>query len=128
MKKKAKGQKAPLKPIIVSYPMELVHIDFLQIKSCNGKIEDVLVATDHFTKYAQAYPCRNQKATTTARVLWEQFIRHYGFPQKIISDQGRNFESQLIKDLCAMALVITSGPLHITLNQMVSVRDSIPHC
>ena len=114
MKRKAKGQKAPLKPIIVSQPMELVHIDFLQIEPCKGKIEDVLVVTDHFTKYAQAYPCRNQKATTTARVLWEQFIRHYGFPQKIISDQGRNFESQLIKDLCAMAGVekIRTTPYH----------------
>ena len=50
IKRKAKGQKAPLKPILVSQPMELVHIDFLQIEPCKGKIEDVLVVTDHFTK------------------------------------------------------------------------------
>ena len=28
---------------------------------------------------------------------------HYGFPEKFISDQGRNFESDLIKELCKIA-------------------------
>ena len=31
------------------------------------------------------------------------FIRHYGFPEKFLSDQGRNFESELISELCKLA-------------------------
>ena len=31
--------------------------------------------------------------------MWDNFICHYGFPEKFISDQGRNFESDLIKEL-----------------------------
>ena len=34
-----------------------------------------------------------------AKTLWDQFFVHYGFPEKILSDQGRNFESQLIGEL-----------------------------
>ena len=39
---------------------------------------------------------------TTARALWDMFIVHYGLPEKIMSDQGCNFESQLVADLCKL--------------------------
>jgi len=35
--------------------------------------------------------------------LWENFIIHYGFPEKIHSDQGADFESKIIKELCDLA-------------------------
>ena len=40
-----------------------------------------------------------------AKTLWDQFFVHYGFPEKILSDQGRNFESQLISELCKLTQV-----------------------
>ena len=61
--------------------------------------------TDHFTRYAQAFPTRNQLAKTTAKIIFENFVVHYGFPARIHSDQGRNFESSLIKELCSLACV-----------------------
>ena len=48
---------------------------------------------------------KNQTALTTAKVLWEQFLRHYGFPQKILTDQGPGFESQLFQELMSMARI-----------------------
>ena len=83
-----------------SQPMELVCIDFLKLEKSKGGIENVLVVTDHFTKYTQAYPTTNQTASTTAKVLFERFFVHYGFLSRIHSDQGRNFESKLIEELC----------------------------
>ena len=77
-------------------------------------IENVLVITDHFTRYALAYPSKTQTAQATARILWDNFICHYGFPEKFISDQGRNFESDLIKELCKIAGVqkLHTTPYH----------------
>ena len=103
LKRKPIPDVAPLQPIVDSHPMELVHMDFLSIEPSKGNIENVLVITDHFTRYAQTYPSKTQTAQATAKMLWENFIRHYGFPEKFLSDQGRNFENELISELCKLA-------------------------
>ena len=114
IKFKAKQAKAPMKPLKASYPMELVHMDFLCIEPCKGKIENVLVITDHFTRYSQAYPTKNQTAKTTAKVLLDHFVVHYGFPTYLLSDKGANFESHVIKELCRLAGVTkkVTSPYH----------------
>ena len=96
------NQRAPLVNIFTSQPMELLCIDYLTLEPSKGNIENILVITDHFTKYAQAIPTKNQTALTTAKALCDLFINHYGFPQKLHSDQGRSFENQVIKHLCQM--------------------------
>lgn len=58
---------------------------------------------DHLTRYAQAFPTRDQKVRTTAKVLFENFILHYGFPARLHSDQERNVESNVIKERCSLA-------------------------
>ena len=55
LKRKAIPDVAPLQPIIANQPTELVNMDFLSIEPSKGNIENVLVITDHFTRYAQAY-------------------------------------------------------------------------
>ena len=82
--------------------MELVCIDFLSLERSKSGYENILVITSHFTKYTQAFPTRNQTASTKAKVLFENFVLHYGFPGRIHSDQGRNFESVLIKQFCKL--------------------------
>ena len=73
-----------------------------------------MVITDHFTRYAQAFPSKTQTALATAKLLLNNFILHYGFPSKIITDQGRNFESELIENLCQLAGVqkLRTSPYH----------------
>lgn len=61
------------------------------------------MVTDHFSKLSHAFPCKNQSAKQVARRLWDDFFCIYGFPKRIHSDQGANFESQLIKELLEMA-------------------------
>ena len=83
--------------------MELLAMDFLSIERGKGGYENILVVTDSFTKYAWAFPTRNQKATTVAKLLWEKVLMNYGFLQRLHSDQGKDFDSRLIKELCKVA-------------------------
>ena len=59
----------------------------------------MLIITDQFTRYAQAHITSSQKAPAVAKTLWDHFFVHYGFPEKILSDQGQNFESLLISEV-----------------------------
>ena len=95
--------RAPLESIRTSSPLELVCMDFWSAEDCKGKSVDVLVVTDHFTKMAHAYLCRDQSAKQVARQLWDKYFCVYGFPERIHSDQGANFESELIRELLQVA-------------------------
>ena len=75
-------------PIQATHPLEFVTMGY----------ESILIITDHFTKFAQAYPAKNQKAVTTAKLVLD-FIRRHGFPEKFHSDQDQNFVGKVIKNL-----------------------------
>jgi transposase InsO family protein len=95
-------ERAPMCHLTASQPLELVCIDFLGLEESKGKFQYILVITDVFTKYAWAIPTKNQTAVTTAKVLYDQFLVHYGFPVRLHSDQGRQFEGRLIQELCKL--------------------------
>ena len=75
-------------------------MNFLCLEPDDRDTRHVLVVTDHPTRYALAFPTRDQKATTVAKVLWDQVFVQYGIPERLNSDQGRDFEYRLIQQLC----------------------------
>ena len=76
------------------------------MKGQKGGFENILVITDHFSRYAQAIPTRNQTVTATVKALYDNFFLHCEFPVKLHSDKGSNFESKVIKKLCGIAGVL----------------------
>ena len=64
-------------------------------------VKNVLVITDHFTRYALAVVMKDQTARTVAKVFYECFISVFGAPAKLLSDRGANFTSTLVEELCA---------------------------
>jgi len=82
------------------YPLDLVTTDFLKVDQCQGGIGNILVITDHCTKLAVAVLTSNQTAKTTADVLLNSFIFKYGIPARLLSDQGSNYESAVIQEMC----------------------------
>ena len=67
-----------LYPILATYPLELVHIDFLMIENPrNGKDVSVLVITNNFTRYAQPVITILQTAHIMAQALWDEFFTNY---------------------------------------------------
>ncbi|XP_062376121.1 uncharacterized protein LOC134064271 [Sardina pilchardus] len=95
--------RAPLESIVTSRPLQLVCIDFWSAEDSRNRSVDVLVMTDHFTRLAQAFACRDQSAKQVARVLLEKYFCVYGFPERIHSDQGPSFESELIAELLQLS-------------------------
>ena len=85
-----KGSKKPPQNIRATHSLEFVYLDYLCLEPGKGLEENVLVVTDHFTRYAQAYVTKTQTIQMNAKTLWDKFIVHYWFPKKILMDQGQN--------------------------------------
>ena len=88
--------RAALQTSLVGAPLERVAVDiFGPLPRTRQGNRYILVVTDYFTKWVEAYPLRNQEAETVAKVLVEQFICRFGVPLSLHSDQGSNFESNI---------------------------------
>ena len=104
---KQKPEREEMSSFDTSYPLEIVHMDFLVIGSKKNPNKDinVLVVTDHFTRYAQAFVTTSQTAIVVVQPLYKEYFVHYGWPDKLHSDQAGNFESKVIAELCKIAQV-----------------------
>ena len=106
--------RAPLVSINSTQPLELVCMDFLALETSKGGYQHMLIITDQFTRYAQAIPTWNMTAKTTAEAFYNHFVMHYGILLRIHSDQGANFESRLLRELCHIVSIEKSRRHHTT--------------
>ncbi|CAH1272763.1 RTL1 [Branchiostoma lanceolatum] len=93
--------RAPLKPIRADGPFKKVAMDLTELPKSKKRNRYCLVLQDFFTKYANAYAIPRQDAPTVAQVLFTHYIREHGVPSSLHSDQGRQFEADLMKELYA---------------------------
>ena len=122
----AKCQIPEMEQILCTQPMELVHIDYVGMEvtvAAQEKpvVKNVLVIVDHFTRYIQAFVMNNHTAHTTARVLYNNFFSIFGFPQKLMSDQGTEFTGDVIAVMCKLLEIekIRTTPYHLQTNGSV---------
>ena len=114
--------KASLCKYQVGAPMDRIAIDImgpLPVSSRGNKY--ILVIGDYFTRWVEAFALPDQQAETVARTLVTEFVARYGAPLELHSDQARNFESDLFKEVCNL-LDITktrSTPYHPSSNGMI---------
>ena len=65
-------------------------------------IRTTLVVVDYFTRWTEAYAIPNQEATTVAKKLLDEMFFRFSPPEQLHSDRGRQFESNLITELCKL--------------------------
>ena len=81
--------------------MQLVAVDILgPLPESRAGNSYVLVAADYFTRWVEAYPIPNQEAITVARKLTDELFCRFSLPEQLHSDQGRQFESEILTHLC----------------------------
>ena len=98
-----KKRKAPLQQRRSGSPMERIALDILgPLPLTYDGNRYILVVADYYTKFVEAYAIPDEQAQTVAQKLVEEFVCRYGVPKEIHSDQGRNFESNLFKEVCKL--------------------------
>ena len=93
--------KAPLGTIVAGYPMQIIAVDILgPLPQSEAGNSYILVAGDYFSRWMEAYPIPNQEASTVSKVLIDQWFCRFSTPEQLHSDQGRQFESELLAEIC----------------------------
>ena len=74
--------------IIANGLLDLLCVDFTSMDPLRDGKENVLVLTDAFSKFSQAFVTPNQKALTKAKIIVDKWFYVYGIPARIHSDKG----------------------------------------
>ena len=98
-----RGKGAPLQVTWSGYPFERIAMDLIPglPETTNGN-RHILVVVDYFSKWVEAYPLKRMDAATIASVFVSEFVSRFGAPESLHTDQGKNFDSKLFKDVCLL--------------------------
>ena len=62
----------------------------------------ILVVLDHFSRWQDALPLPEATAPVVATALDERIYSYLGLPEQLHSDQGAQFKSQFMSELCQL--------------------------
>ena len=94
---------APLETIQATYPFEKISWDIMDPLPLTSRGNQyMLVVTDLFTKWVEAFPLADTTATTLATILMNDTVCCYGVPAYLHSDQGANLCSTVVQELCRL--------------------------
>jgi transposase InsO family protein len=117
--------RAPLVPLPQPpAPNHRLHIDLfgpLHVSTQGKKF--VMVMTDAFTKYVELAALPDKTAESVAEALMSCWFTRYTVPKEILSDNGREFCNNLMKEICKCLGILhkTTSPYHPECNASAEV-------
>jgi len=92
-----------LQKVLTGALLDIVAIDILSgLPTTPDSLKYILVVTDYFTKWATAFALPDVEASTCMRAMYDGFFSIFGLPCQLHSDQGKNFESKLFREMCEL--------------------------
>ncbi|GJS55049.1 reverse transcriptase domain-containing protein [Tanacetum coccineum] len=65
-----------------------------------GKVKFLIVAIDYFTKWIEAKPVATITGSQVKKFVWDNIVCKFGLPGEIISNNGKQFRDNPVKDFC----------------------------
>ena len=88
------------------FPNERVAMDIMgAYKTSRNGNKYVFCITDHFSKYSRAFAMPDQVSTRVAKLFVQEWIYMWDESMSLQTDQGSNFESALIAQVCQLMKV-----------------------
>ncbi|EFO92653.1 hypothetical protein CRE_16387 [Caenorhabditis remanei] len=85
---------------IPGQPFQRIHMDVIgPFPETRDGNKYIIAAIDSFSRFAIAKATADQKAPTTLKFLIENIVGVHGIPSQIVTDQGRNFTSNMFAEI-----------------------------
>jgi transposase InsO family protein len=92
--------KAPLYHVGAGNPGECIAMDILGPLPLTVRGNQyIIVLSDMFTKWTEAYALPDKTASSVGKILINEYICRYGIPARIHSDQGKEFQNELMNSI-----------------------------
>ena len=95
--------RSPMQHVTVYGPMECLAIDIMgPLPETGNGNRFIMVIGDYFSKWKESFALPDHTAQTVADKLVTEFVCRFGVPHRIHTDQGREFESDLFREMCIL--------------------------
>ena len=127
LNKQTRKVKRPLIRFPTTSRFHTVHIDLVgPLRTSSRGNQFLLTMMDRFTRCLEAVPMRSISAKAVATKFYNHWIMRYGAPDRVITDQGRQFESEMFHYLLQLVGTVRhrTTPYHPQTNGLVERAHS----
>ena len=104
--------KETLSSMAADFPFERIAMDIVgPLPTTTRNNRYMLLVIDYYTRWPEAFALEHQYPHSVSFRLISKIISRYGAPYVIHTDQGTNFESKLIAELCKLYDIKKTRPM-----------------